>query len=612
METANTNANLYTNKKTVADQIMFLVAVACTVVATLTVARLVLSTRTGTVDSYYYFARAAALNDGLSLKDTRINWGLEGVDRKFFPGYPLLLHWLSLGSQPDRVWRSASVLFVLLDSILLGFALRRIGLSFFAACAATAMFVSHPVPIRWMSMPMAEGGALFYLCLAAIALPVRDDDIKIAYPRFLISCLLGGMAILCRAEASYPAACIGLLGLAAFYKKPGWLIAAGAGMFMGIAPFAYWVSSLPPSTVAGQSRLHYVNEFFEMFSWRDVANDDQSRGGVIDNFARSWMHITYNWGRVPFIQARPESMAIRAVWIIFFGFGILAAALDLVGKQAQRFAIAFVGFIVFRSFWYYPYDRFLITGLPIAFAALALGAEWMLKQGRVWSIVGLTLVLFWVGRSTESYLHYHKLERVPENATHTYRDELETQRLQHEMDLQWYPVEGGDVCVLAARRLSRRFQSDPNNPNSKREDGVALEGPWPQLAYGLRPRPVILGYPFVNFWGDAEYKKRETVPVGPDGQPIRAPRPTYDFFKDKKIKYIITRQPRALSESKDERDPAFGTWLEFHGIPPERYQNIFTLDTIEERNQIMKVSGTDSEKYEWPRWFRVFQINYNQ
>lgn len=596
-----TMETIHKDHRPVADRLMFLLAAISVILSVIIAARLVLSTRTGTVDSYYYFARAADLNDGVPLSKTSINWGEEGVDRKFFPGYPLLLHWLSLGSPPERVWRTFSVLFMALNPILLGFAFRRVGLSFFASCAAVAMFVSHPIPMKWLTMPMAEGGALFYLSLAAISLPLLEDKIKIAYPRFLISCIFGGMAILCRAEASFVAACIGLLGLSRFYKKPGWLVIAAAGAILGVVPFGYWVSSLPPA--ASGSRLHYINEFMEMFSWRDIVNDDQSRGGVIDNFGRSWYHVIFNWGRIPFMRTTPESSVLLAIWMVLFGIAILMAAADLLGKLAQRCAIAFIGFIIFRSFWYYPYDRFLVTGLPMAFAAMALGADYLKNRGGWFSVLGVMLVVCWTARSTENYLQYHKYARIPENGTHTYRDDTELIRLQFQMDYTWFPAEGGDMGVMAARRFSKKFDRSPENAA---KDAVAVEFNWPQVNYGLRPRHVVVGYPFVNFWGDAEYRKRETVPVGPDGNPVRRPRRSLEFLNAKNVRYILTRLPRTLGEARDSKDREFGTWVEAKGIDPDQIPFVFTIDTFDERLEVRTRNG--AEVYEWPRWVRVLEM----
>lgn len=592
-------------KRSLSDRLVFLLAAICVIIAVCTAARLVLSTRTGTVDSYYYFARAAELNDGVPFTETKINWSDEGVDRKFFPGYPLFLHWFSLGGSPERVWRSVSILFILIDSVLLGFAFINLGLSFFASCAAVAMFVSHPLVVRWMTMPMAEGSALFYLCLAAILLPKSETTLKFAYPRFLIACFFGGMAILCRAEASYVAACIGLVGVGRIYKKTGWLPVAAAGAVLGIVPFAYWVGSLPPAANGVGSRLHYVNEFFDMFSLRDVP-DDSSRGGVIDNFGRSWYHIVRNFGQIPFVPKEKENPVLLALWVIILGTAVLVPALDLIGKPARRFAIAFFGFIVFRSFWYYPYDRFLVTGLPIGFAAMALGADWLRERGGVVAKISVFIVFFWAIRATECYLHYHKYERVQENGTHTYQDDVEKDRLTFQVDFTWFPVEGGDIGVMAARRFSRRF--DNHSVNVKKEDAVALEFNWPQVCYGLRPRHVVVGYPFMNFWGNAEYRKQEIVPLGPDSRPVREARRTLDYLNDKKVRYVVTRLPRSIGEGRDDKDREFGTWIDSKGIDPEQISWISQIDELTESGKVRIRNGV--EAYEWPRWVRVFEIHY--
>lgn len=594
-------------RRTVAEQLVFILAAVTVVLATLLTVRLALATRTGTVDSYYYFARAAELGKGVPLADTRINWGVEQVDRKFFPGYPVLLNAMSLGSDPDRAWRWVSVFFVIVDFTLLGFALRRLGLSFFASCAAVAMFASHPLPIRWMSMPMAEGAALLYLCLSAISLPKRGDPIKTAYPRFFISCILGGLAIQCRAEASYVSACIGLAGLATFIKKPGWLLAAAVGAVLGVLPFFWWVSSLPPATSGARSRLHYVNEFFEMFSWFDPEEGEGARGGVIDNFGRSWGHVMRNFGRNPFSRHEPhENEVLRAVWMTIFGAGIVVPVFGLVGSLAQKCAIAFIGFIVFRSFWYYPYDRFLITGLPIGFCALALVADWIRERRGLIAHLGCALVFIWVARSVDINLKYHIFERVQENQAHSYCDRTEGVRAMDQMDRTWFPVEGADMSVLAARRFSKFFESERTRRDAdRRNEVIALEFPWPQICYALRPHPIVLGYPFVNFWGNAEYRVMETVPLDEENKPVRTPRTAVEFLRDRNVKYVITPLPRTIAESRDEKDHEYGTWIEQKQVSMLDYGNVTLLDTVVEHPD-----RKPKREWEWPRWVRILELKF--
>src|SRR5262245_35138201 len=123
------------------ERLLFLLASVAVLVSTVLGARLALATRTGTVDSAYYFARAASLEDGASLRTTTINWG-EGVDRKFFPGYPLALQATALHSFPERAWRTLAVCLVPANLILLGFALRRLGLGLGAASLGVVLFAT--------------------------------------------------------------------------------------------------------------------------------------------------------------------------------------------------------------------------------------------------------------------------------------------------------------------------------------------------------------------------------------------------------------------------------------------------------------------------------------
>lgn len=595
-------------ERTPIERVLFLTAASLAVLMLFVAARLTLATRTGTIDSYYYFARAADLNEGTPLAETKLNWG-DGVDRKFFPGYPLLLHWLSFGSAPERAWRSIAVLLVLVNPILLGLGMRRLGLSFGASCATVALFCSSFVPLNWMTMPMAESTALLWLGFSAMALPLRGDPLPTLYTRFLLSCFLGGMAILSRAEAAYPAGLLGVVGLHRMWGQRGFLFVAAAGASLGVAPFAYWVSSLPPAGV-GESRLHYVNEFFANVSIRD--SDDGHRGGILDNFLRSCWHPVFNWGRIPFTVGLPrgpltgEFEILRAVWMAIWLGSIAFAAIGFGGPRARRFAIAYLGFMVFRSFWYYPYDRFLVTGLPMGFASMALLGQHLAERSRAaaWA-VGILFVA-WVARGTENYVNYHAYHRIPENGTHSYRDDAECNRLQYLMQYTRFPLEGADVAILAARRFTKRMASEERfsgNPYVKRKEKVALEFPWPQICYAMRPRPIVLGYPLVNFWGEAQYRRYETVPLDANGEPVRPPRRALDYLRDEGARYVITPLPLTRETSLGPEDGAYGTWAETKGLEPGEISSVVEIDRIRERTNF-------HNKYEWPLFVRVYELRF--
>ena len=130
---------------------------------------------------------------------------------------------------------------------------------------------------------------------------------------------------------------------------------------------------------------------------------------------------------------------------VFMGLFLLATALGIAGfggPKARAFAAAYVGFVVFRSFWYYPYDRFLVTGLPMGFAAAALLGESLGRHSRAAAIFVGVLFVAWTGRGIESYLRFHTWHRLPENGAHTYRDDKELMRLQYEMQYTNFPLEG--------------------------------------------------------------------------------------------------------------------------------------------------------------------------
>jgi hypothetical protein len=574
------------------DRLLFLVAASCVMVSVLVAVRLLLVTRTGTVDSYYYFARAASLNEGQTLADTRTNWG-DGVDRKFFPGYPLALHATALGSVPERSWRTLALLQVLVNPLLIGFALRRLGLSFGAACAAVAMFATSFISLNWMTMPMAEGTALFWLGLGICVMARRGEPLPRL--RFLVACALCGMAILCRPEAAFPAAAVGLVGVARLRGHRGWLAVAVAGALLGIAPFGYWVSSLPPLPEGTReaSRLHYVNEFLREFSWLDRPGAwEGGKGGFLPNFLRSWKHPVNGWGLPLFLQPGVETPGIATAWLFLWLAAIAAGLLGMGGRLGVVFACAYLGFVVFRSFWYYPYERFLVVGLPMGFAAAALAGEGLARHGRIAaSVVGILFVA-WVGRGLDNILLHHRFYRWGEMGTHSYADEDEMVRLRRQLEFSTFPVESPDIADLAARRFSRNMA----------QGNVALEFPWPQVCYAFRPRHVTLGWPYENFWGDAEYRWIETVPEGSDGKPVRAPMRALDFLRSRRVRYVVTGVPLHLWEAIDENDKKHGAWLDVKGIEESERPRVKLLDVIHERTEFI-------DKPQRPRLVRILRID---
>ncbi len=605
-------------ERTRTERLLFLLAASFVLVSTILAVRLVLATRAGTADSYYYFARAASLNDGAALRETTLNWA-GGVDRKFFPGFPLLLHWVSFGSAPERAWRSLAVVLVLVNPILLGLGLRRLGLGFGAACLAVTLYAANWIPLNWLTMPMAEGTALFWLGLSACALPLREGGPLRSLAHFLLSCALGGMAILARAEAAFPAAALGLVGVSRLRAQASlahgfrWLPVAALGAVLGVAPFLYWVSSLP-TTGQEVSRLHYVNEFLREFSWRD-RQDVSGKGGFLENFLRSWWHPIFNWGRltgfgvfdVP--PARDENPLFKLFWLILW---IGTAVLGLVGAggaRGRRFALAYIGFVAFRSFWYYPYDRFLATGLPMGFAAAALVVEGAARRGRVLAWIAGLLAALWIARGAESVLRYHSVYRVAENSAHHYRDDKESDRVRYQTDLTFLPLEGADIAELAVRRFTARFESQSVEPRlraeARRAEVVALEFPWPQIAYALRPRPIVLGYPLENFWGEPDYRrKHEVVPLDAEGKPEREPRRTIEYLQSRGVRYVITPLARTAAEGSGPWDEVWGGWTDFVGLTAAEAARVRLVDVVQERSE-------ESPRWELPRMVRMLAPAYD-
>jgi hypothetical protein len=243
----------------------------------------------------------------------------------------------------------------------------------------------------------------------------------------------------------------------------------------------------------------------------------------------------------------------------------------------------------------------------MGFAAMVLLGENVAKSSKFAAIVVGVVFTLWFTRGMENYLNYHMFHRIDENSTHSYRDDRECARLPYQMQYTRFPLEGADVAILAGRRFTRRMASEQppalGNPAVKRKEVVALEAPWPQICYAMRPRPIILGYPFENFWGPAEYRRFESVPLDADGKATRPPRRAYDFLRDKGVKYVVTPLTLSKFTALTEADAAYGNWLDSKGFEPSEYSSVREVDLIAER-------GDNKREYHKPQFVHVYELKF--
>ncbi|GAB4340117.1 MAG: hypothetical protein Kow0099_15790 [Candidatus Abyssubacteria bacterium] len=350
-------------------------------------------TPTYPIDSYFYLSKAEQLAGGNGLVT---NWN-DGFDRKYFPGYSLLLAATSRMKNSVILLQSAAYLAcgVLLGYMMLLFNFERP----LAFLAMTALW-GNPISLKWFSLPMAEGAALT-LCLISAVLFFASRG----YLGFFLACAVGGLAVITRMEAVFLLPVFG--GYLFFEKRERmkWpIVATGTALFM--APLvAYW---LWVRSAIGESPA-YVKEFLHTL-----------RG------TRLLENLAYNiW--VPFaFMHRPDRLVAghglistpgfaAIVWFavgeFVFLIGLVWAVSGKLNKQARVAAWLFLAYAFLHSFWYYRYERFMMMALPMAVivwaAAVAKLGSLLKKPGNSWLVVLAQVMIATSGLYLGN--HYSKL-----------------------------------------------------------------------------------------------------------------------------------------------------------------------------------------------------------
>lgn len=337
----------------------------------------------------------------MSLGETgrlRVPWG-PGVDTKFFPGLSILF------ALPVKLLGiTAGWLFVESACFagaawLTGALARRLGLSAAGAAVAAALFAVDPLIIKWASVPYAEVPALFFT-LASIEFAFRARDGERRRGGELLAALALGVAGTMRLEAfvAAPAFLAIVVSGRAFGRAAA---SAASTAFIMILPIVAHLSVMA-SLGTGPSKLHYVTEFFNNFSWERYQNN-------LLTFAQESVYIipkskellTAGFGGFEtFIFGAARAAAAAAT--------IAGAILLIFGRRrfAAIFACGlFIFFALAHGLWHYSDARFLVIVWPVHAAAAAAAFDWMICEfaprrpnfERILQISGFVILAFVAG-----------------------------------------------------------------------------------------------------------------------------------------------------------------------------------------------------------------------
>lgn len=330
-------------------------------------------TPTYPVDSYFYLSKGEQLAKGNGLTTT---WN-DGFDRKYFPGYSLLL--AAVSHIEDSVILLQGIAY-LACGILLGYMVLVCNFERPLAFLAMTALWANPISLKWFSLPMAEGAALM-LCLTSILVAVLTRG----YLGFLLACAIGGFAAITRMEAVFLLPVFAVHLISGEKERKAWrTMTAGAALF--IAPLAaYW---LWVRSAAGESPA-YVHEFLQTFKG----------ARLLENFAYNvWVPFGFMHrpNRLIAGQGLISAAGVAAItWFlvgeVVFLMGLVWAVLGKLNKQARASAWLFLAYAFFHSFWYYRYERFMLMALPMAIivwmAAVGKVASFIRKEGSLWPMV---------------------------------------------------------------------------------------------------------------------------------------------------------------------------------------------------------------------------------
>lgn len=319
------------------------------------------------IDGCYYLAKAQSFAGSATL---RVPWG-NGLDTKFFPGLSLLFAPFIKIFGPTAGWIIPEILCFLgcvwLTALLAG----RLGLHRAVACFAATAFAFDPLVIKWASVPYGEIPATFF-SLAAVEFAFRARESAERRTREIVAALSLGVAATMRIEAFVALPAIVLPGISGRTRLAAFLNSAS---LCGIAflPMVAHFSVMATAGV-GPGRIHYVQEFFNNFSWTRY-------GSSLFTFLQELVHI------VPASKQNLVADMPEATDLLFSIARALVAIFVILGSVVliiiDRSVAAGVGltlmalYVPAHAFWHYADARFLVVIWPVQCAAFARGMEYV-------------------------------------------------------------------------------------------------------------------------------------------------------------------------------------------------------------------------------------------
>lgn len=488
---------------------------ALVVFGVLLVAWLGLKTEVYTIDSYYYLSKARSLAQGEWLT---IPWG-DGIDRKFFWGYSLLL------AMPVKLFGESA--FWLVSAALYGWTglvlsriFRMLPLEPHTRFGAMALAVLNPVALWWSSVPMSEGLLVALASTSAFfALRYRQGA---ARREALWAALFGGLSFLTRVEGAFVALVLVAMCGPRLWRERRWALFALCILVFG-APEATHVAYLRAVAVESKGLIAYLDEArahlkeFNFFDgmWRHLR-------------APFWM--IFRFDTEPWLYARffPQWLTVLqgVVTVLYLGGVVAAVVQGIFPKRSYSFPVALglLAFALLHSVWYYAYERYDYLTYPAAALVFAAGVDSAARWARRKVYLGLVLAVT-LGCALVSGAYGVQVSR------------MHAERLK----------------LHQGNRDFRAIAKVVNDANPDRRPVITDLGPW--LAFYLSGRSYFNRYE-QDFYDDA-------VPSGDDGR---------IFLAKKKVAAIASGRP--VRELVREFNLVEG---EYHLLPPPRGQSVSIL-----------------------------------
>lgn len=323
-----------------------------------------------TNDAYYYLEMARSLGREGSLD---VPWN-QGEPVHFFPGYPILLGVVSLGSDPELAWPFLQVALTWGAGLLLIGLLWRMGAEAAVALGAGILFVTNAIHLKWIALPAAETAAIAWGLLSAHAWlsAVRRTGNACKAGRgtrgwlfWGVSGLAAGLSVLTRPDALWWMAALPVVHLVLERRLAPlrflslWAAAAAVPVLLYL--IGRFLSPGEAVPYIGEFRKHQTeqypaNLFFELFM-KLFRQPNQIHPWPSVNLSLIALHFLFTAVLLIALRGYLRRGAAAAGWLI-------------------------LGYLAAHSFWYYSSERFNLLALPAVAALTAIGLAWFVQRER--------------------------------------------------------------------------------------------------------------------------------------------------------------------------------------------------------------------------------------